>query len=115
LIVGFGHKINQPARQSDNLTLEHWVSVFCIVQTMQTGQFARNNSFAGELQTSFLHDHSPNNPEKTNNPTPPMTTWANDKKTGPIPNAKPNPPTANNNNIPKQSKPNKILCIMINP
>jgi hypothetical protein len=40
------------------------------------------------------HDQSPNKPENATIANPPIVTIANDMKTGPIPNAKPNAPMA---------------------
>jgi hypothetical protein len=44
-----------------------------------------------------------------------MVTIANDKNTGPMPNANPNPPMANKTAPNAQIKPMKILLNMINP
>jgi hypothetical protein len=61
------------------------------------------------------HDQSPNKPENATIANPPIVTIANDMKTGPIPNAKPNAPMAKRTIPPVQTNPIKIFCNMINP
>lgn len=55
------------------------------------------------------HDHSPNKPENATIANPPIVAIANDIKTGPIPNAKPNAPMANRTTPNAQIKPTKIF------
>tara|TARA_R110000868_G_scaffold182605_3_gene423656 strand:+ start:2137 stop:2343 length:207 start_codon:yes stop_codon:yes gene_type:complete len=62
-----------------------------------------------------FHDQSPNKPEKTIIANPPIVAIANDIKTGPMPNAKPNAPMAKRTTPNAQTNPIKILFNMINP
>jgi hypothetical protein len=62
-----------------------------------------------------LHDHSPNNPDTTNNPAPLTATVQSETTTDPMPNANANAPTANAPNNNAQNNPSKILYSMINP